>query len=161
VGIVLLSLLLIEIGTIQVLEAKREAQREADHKAQQAEFEQREAARRQQERQQELTRSEPAVVPLSKISHECSALNSDITCYLTNFAKTPVVTCMQGLLVQKEAAGVRLYSMPMCSGPIPPLATRAVTGPWSGGRASDICKGGNYLDFGKCNFTVIDYVNKE
>ena len=106
-------------------------------------------------------RTEPAQVAFSKVKHECSASNAEASCSVTNFGAGPIVTCMQGLLVQKEAAGVRLYSMPFCSGPIRPSETRSVAAPWSGGRASDMCKGRNgYLDFDQCNFTVIDYDHK-
>lgn len=154
---ILIGLLMIEIGVLTGLQFSREAEREAARVAALEEREKADAERRAEDK----ARTEPSRVSLKQALHECSATNSDATCYLTNFDGPPIVTCMQGLLVQKEAAGVRLYSMPMCSGPIRPNETRAVSAPWSGGRASDICKSASgYLDFGKCDFTVIDYVQK-
>ena len=92
---------------------------------------------------------------------DCYATNSLVTCHFTNLQPTAVVLCLQGVIVQKEAAGVRLYSMPICSGPVSPKETKSVSAPWEGGRAKNICKGRRgYLDWDKCDFNVIDYEKK-
>lgn len=150
----LAALLCIEVATFFLLDMRRRDQAEVVR----IEELRAEASRRAEEKAQ----AEPRVTPVSKTRHECSAVNNEVTCYLTNFEQYPISACMQGLIAQKEAAGVRLYAMPMCTGPIPPRATRSVTAPWASGRASDICKSGGagYLDWEKCNFTVLDYEPK-
>jgi hypothetical protein len=156
--VVLVSSLIAEVGALASWDVKREGDREVARKVEQAERDKSAAAQHEEDR----LRSEPHLVSFAKTRHECSAVNSEVTCHLTNFEKTPIVTCMQGVLVQKEAAGVRLYSMPMCSGAIPPMTTMSVTAPWDAGRATDICKSSssNFLDWEKCNFSVIDYEKK-
>lgn len=156
--VALLSLLIVEGFALAAWSVKREGEHEAARKVEQAERDKSAAAQHEADR----LRSEPQLVSFAKTRHECSAINNEVTCHLTNFEKTPIVTCMQGVLVQKEAAGVRLYSMPMCSGPISPMTTLSVTAPWDAGRATDICKSStsNFLDWEKCNFSVIDYEKK-
>lgn len=154
---ILVGVLVIEIGALSVVFMKRDTERELARISNQEQRDKAEAERRAEER----SRAEPTRVLLSKTRHECSAMNGDVTCHLTNFDGPTIVTCMQGLLVQKEATGVRLLSMPMCSGPIRAHETRSVSAPWDGGRASDICKSERgHLDFEKCNFTVLDYEPK-
>lgn len=154
---ILLAVLIVEGGVLFALMKQADADREAARTVAQEQRDQADADRREQER----ARTEPVRVPLATIKHSCNATNGEATCYVTNFDGPPIVACMQGLLVQKEAAGVRLYSMPMCSGPVRPNETRAISAPWDGGRAGDMCKSAaGYLDFDKCMFTVIDYENK-
>lgn len=154
VTIALAAVLCVEVAIFFVVDAKRRDQAEALHQDELRA----EAARRAEEKAQ----AEPRLTPLSKTRHECSAVNTEVTCYVTNFDEFPILSCMQGLIAQKEAAGVRLYAMPMCTGPIAPRTTRAVSAPWGSGRASDICKSGGsgFLDWEKCNFTVIDFEPK-
>ena len=152
-GMALLLLAVVVVGILGVRrlsEIERQAiERETARLAHEAEMEAQEESRRRL-----LT---PTFVPATKTKHTCFAVNDLVTCYFTNLTKEPIVTCTQGLVSQKEAAGVRLYSAPMCSGPIQALSTGVVSSPWSGGRAVDICASGKYLDWDKCNFTNIDF----
>ncbi|WP_437896640.1 hypothetical protein [Sorangium sp. So ce124] len=157
VGVILLAVLTIEIPVIFAVLSKRDSERELARLAQQERRDKAEADRRAED----LARAEPRRVSLKKTRHECNATNSETTCYVTNFEDSTIVACMQGLLLNKEAAGIRLYSMPMCTGPVKSNETRVVTAPWDGGRAVNICKSSaGYLDFEKCDFTVIDYAHK-
>lgn len=151
---VIVAVLLIELGAFGALSLKRmgdierqAAERETQRIAREADKEKRDAAKA-------LTK-EPAYRDGSK--HACNAGNNTITCYVTNLEEVPIVSCMQGLIQQKEATGVRLYSNPMCSGLVPPLTTVVLTTTWSQGTASDICTNGRFLDWDKCDFTTIDY----
>jgi hypothetical protein len=100
----------------------------------------------------------PSIVKYESLKNNCRANNNLATCHLTNFADDPVAVCFQGLIVQKGAAGVRLYSLPVCSGPIGPRSTREVAAPWDGGNADDLCKNERgFLDWSQCEFTVIDF----
>lgn len=155
---ILLGVLIVEIGALFAVHVKRDSDRELARAAAQ---EQRDKAETEQ-RAEERTRNEATRVPLDKTKYECNATNSETTCYVTNFETSPITTCMQGLLTQKDAAGVRLYSLPMCSGPVKQYETRTVSVPWDGGRAVDMCKSERgFLDFEKCSFKVIEYEPKK
>jgi hypothetical protein len=94
------------------------------------------------------------LVDLKKTRFNCYADNTEMTCTITNMTDKPLTTCLRGKLAQKDAAGVTMASIPVCTGRIPPLTTRTLTSPWSGGFAKDMCHNAiGYLDWGACTFT--------
>jgi hypothetical protein len=98
----------------------------------------------------------------SSVPNNCYANNSDISCTFTNNRAYPVATCVQGTLSPNDASGVRLVSLPMCTGKLMPAETRTVSAPWVGGFAKDLCYRenayGKTLDWAKCKFSS-DAVN--
>lgn len=95
-------------------------------------------------------------VASQQVHHNCLSDRSDVTCTFTNLSEMPISTCVRGLLTQKGAPGVKLESLILCTGKLNPGETRAVSGPWSGGFADDICfkqnDFGKSLDWSKCVF---------
>ena len=99
----------------------------------------------------------PPLKSYKSLAHSCYANGQDMTCHITNLSNDPVAVCVQGLVSQKKSAGVRLYSIPVCSGPIGPRSTHEIVGSWKDGSPRDICKGAyGMLDWDNCNFEVID-----
>ncbi len=92
----------------------------------------------------------------NKVINNCIATRSEVSCTFTNSDNVPVATCVKGQLTPKEAAGVTLRSLSLCSGRLMPAETRTVSAPWLGGFADDICYResgyGKNLDWSKCNF---------
>jgi hypothetical protein len=90
--------------------------------------------------------------------NDCKTNRDTVTCTFTNTHKFPATTCVKGLLYQKEASGVRLQALPMCTGRLMPAETKTVTSAWIAGFADDICNrdgyGGKVLDWSKCVFTT-------
>jgi hypothetical protein len=95
------------------------------------------------------------------VANSCFANNSEVTCTFTNREATPVTTCVQGLLSPREANGVRLQSLPICSGKLMAAETRTVAAPWVGGMADDVCYSENHygkrLDWSKCKFSTAPF----
>jgi hypothetical protein len=109
--------------------------------------------------QQEIRgQKESTTVEFRSIPNECIANNTEFSCTFTNLSDKPVSTCARGLLTQKEAKGVRLASLPACTGRLEPQQTRTVSAPWNGGFAKNICstpgRFGDQLDWEKCEFTT-------
>lgn len=96
-----------------------------------------------------------------EVLNTCTTDRGTVTCTFTNTQKFPITTCAQGLLYQKEASGVRLKALPMCTGKLMPAETKVVTSGWVAGFADDICNrdgyGGKVLDWSKCVFTTEPY----
>jgi len=115
----------------------------------------------QQLEKQEITlNNQVFLVNLASVKHECHASNNDITCAVTNLSDRRVNICIQGLLTQKNAVGVRLYSLPMCTGSILPKTTASASVPWEQGKAGDICtpsKWEGIPNWDECNFNIFDY----
>ncbi|MCA9619420.1 MAG: DUF4339 domain-containing protein [Myxococcales bacterium] len=98
------------------------------------------------------------LVNISATINDCYANNSMAECHVTNTLSKPIIACMVGRIAQKDSNGVQLKSMPMCTGPVRPLETKAVSAPWSGGRPVDMCNNvRGFLDWDKCTFSVENY----
>jgi hypothetical protein len=97
-----------------------------------------------------------SVVNAKDTIFSCLASNSEITCTVTNLSADPIATCLQGSLTQKRASGIKLMSLPVCTGRIGTLETKTLQAQWKGGFAKDICtrEGGGILslDWGECDF---------
>lgn len=155
---VLLGLLLIEGAALAYLVAERMAHLEAEHRTWLTQELQNDRGERATERQRSQAREVGTPRPLAAFNHGCVATMSEVTCVLTNLTEETIGTCVQGLIQQKDAAGVRLYSKPMCSGPVQPRTTVTKASYWDGGRAIDLCKDARgFLDWDKCDFTAIDF----
>jgi len=92
------------------------------------------------------------------VPHTCYSDRTNVTCTFTNVSDRDVQTCTRALLRQKEATGIKLESMIICTGRLRPGETRNVVGPWVGGFADDICYSekpyvGKLLDWSKCTFS--------
>ena len=100
----------------------------------------------------------PAWLDEKEMMNDCKTNRDTVTCTFTNTHKFPATTCAQGLLYQKEASGVRLQALPMCTGRLMPAETKTVTSAWVAGFADDICYKetgyGKQLDWSKCVFTT-------
>src|SRR5436190_24393095 len=59
--------------------------------------------------------------------NDCKTNRDTVTCTFTNTHKFPATTCVKGLLYQKEASGVRLQALPMCTGRLMPAETKTVS----------------------------------
>lgn len=97
-------------------------------------------------------------VAVQDVHHNCYTDRTNVTCTFTNLREQPVQTCTRGMLRQKEAAGIKLESVVICSGRLQPGETRTVFGPWVGGFADDVCYSekpyvGKSLDWSQCAFT--------
>jgi len=119
------------------------------------------------------TQSKAALMELRKLAepptwlnekdmmNDCKTNRDTVTCTFTNTHNFPATTCAKGLLYQKEASGVRLQALPMCTGRLMPAETKTVTSAWVAGFADDICNrdgyGGKVLDWSKCVFTTEAY----
>jgi hypothetical protein len=127
------------------------SKRDPEPRAEAAETARQEAERRASEDRGRL-------VPQSALAVDCFATQNLVTCHATNLSSERLVTCVQGVVTQKEAAGVRLSSMPLCSGPVAPLQTVSFEGTFVGGRASDLCRDARgFLDWDECHFNVNDF----
>lgn len=152
------AVLAIELGVasyllLTALERQHVERRDAQEQARQEDLK-----RAEEEKAAARTEQRGTVVALDAIAHDCLADNSVATCYLTNGSDKPLVACMQGIVMQKESAGIRLYSMPMCTGPIPPMTTKQVSAPWVQGRVVDLCHDvRGFLEWDKCDFKVINH----
>ena len=97
-------------------------------------------------------------VETKDMMNTCLTNRDTVTCTFTNRQKFPATTCTQGLLYQKEASGVRLKALPMCTGRLMPAETKTISASWVGGFADDICSKqtgyGTSLDWSKCVFTT-------
>jgi hypothetical protein len=80
-----------------------------------------------------------------EVMNTCTTDRGTVTCTFTNTQKFPITTCAQGLLYQKEASGVRLQALPMCTGKLMPAETTVVAGGWVAGFADDICNRDGYV----------------
>lgn len=93
-----------------------------------------------------------------QMMNTCLTNRDTVTCTFTNTQKFPATTCTQGLLYQKEATGVRLKALPMCTGRLMPAETKTISASWVAGFADDICYRetgyGKNLDWSKCVFTT-------
>lgn len=102
-----------------------------------------------------------AWVKVQEVHHNCYTDRTNVTCTFTNLSDRDVQTCTQGTLRQKEAVGVKLESVVICTGRLRPGETRSVSAPWVGGFADDICfkenAYGKTLDWGKCSFDTEPY----
>jgi len=96
--------------------------------------------------------------PVGQVHHNCHTDNTTVTCTFTNLSERAIHTCTAGRIYQKEAHGVKLESVVMCTGRLDPAATRVITAPWVGGFANSICYRettfGRTLDWDKCEFTT-------
>lgn len=92
------------------------------------------------------------------VPHNCVANNNEASCTFLNQRTIPITTCARATIAKKEAAGVKLESMPMCTGRLGPRETKTVSAPWVGGFAKDVCSSngrfGEVLDWSACNFTT-------
>jgi len=99
-----------------------------------------------------------AWVDLKNVEHNCVASNNEASCTFTNGKAIPVTTCARARLTKKEATGIKLESLPMCTGRLGPRETKTVSAPWVGGFAKDACSSsgrfGEVLDWSACNFTT-------
>jgi hypothetical protein len=157
-GVILLGLAFASICASTYILTERIARAEREHRAWlQGELDtQRE--QRAAERTQDQAWARGTHRALGDIKHECVANMTEVTCSFTNLTDETATACGQGVLIAKEAAGVRLYSGALCSGPILPKQTLSKSTYWDGGRANDVCRGASgYLDWQKCDFTVIDF----
>lgn len=97
-----------------------------------------------------------AVVNAKDTIFNCLASNTEITCTITNLSAEPMATCVQGSLTQKRASGIKLTSLPVCTGRMGKLETKTLQAHWKGGFAKDICtrEGGGILalDWDQCEF---------
>lgn len=95
------------------------------------------------------------------VLNTCLTNRDTVTCTFTNTKDVPVATCARGLLYQKEASGVRLQALPMCTGRLMPAETKTITATWVAGFADDISNKetayGKQLDWSKCVFTTEPY----
>jgi hypothetical protein len=93
------------------------------------------------------------------VHNSCYTDRTNVTCTFTNLDDFPVNTCTRGKLVQKEAPGVNLQSVIMCTGRLNPSETKVLNAPWVGGFADAICYKenaytGRLLDWSKCEFAT-------
>lgn len=157
-SVVLLSLLLAAVGASTFLVNQRIARAEEQYRGWHEAQLTSQREERESQRTAELAWQRGAPRKISEVSHECVATMSEVNCSFTNLGTETVTTCAQGLLMQKDAAGVRLYSAPVCSGPVAPRQTVSKGSYWDGGRANDVCRStAGYLDWQKCDFAVIDF----